>query len=87
MKGTDMTKTLNKSPAADGAKGPSKLETLVTLLQQPAGATIAELAIATGWQNHSVRGALAGTLKKKGYAIQGDVVDGLRRYRIVEPQA
>lgn len=57
---------------------------LVKLLQQPQGATIRELASATGWQNHSVRGALAGTLKKKGHAVTSDKVDGLRRYRIVE---
>ena len=51
------------------------------------GASIDELASATGWQKHSVRGALAGTLKKKGHAISSDVIDGVRRYRIAETQA
>lgn len=82
-----MKKTSNKiTPDAD-ARGPSKLEILVALLRQPNGASIAELGSATGWQKHSVRGALAGTLKKKGHAVHSDVVDGLRRYRIADPAA
>ena len=43
-----------------------------------------ELTAATGSQEHSVRGFLAGTLKKKlGYAVPSEPgVDGVRRYRI-----
>jgi hypothetical protein len=82
-----MRKTSTKKSAPEGAKGPSKLEILLSLLRQPSGASIAELATATGWQHHSVRGALAGTLKKKGHSVHSDVVDGLRRYRIAEPSA
>ena len=67
--------------------GTSKLDTLVTLLRQPNGATVADMSAATGWQTHSVRGALAGTLKKKGHTISSEVTDGVRRYRIAEPQA
>jgi hypothetical protein len=73
-----------KPPKADGT---SKLDALVALLRQPDGATIDELASATAWQKHSVRGALAGTLKKKGHTISSEVVDGVRRYRIAEAQA
>jgi hypothetical protein len=73
------------SPAK--AMATSKLDTLVTLLRQPSGATIDDLAAATSWQKHSVRGALAGTLKKKGHVITSDVVDGMRRYRIAEALA
>lgn len=73
--------------ARDKTDGTSKLDTLVALLRQPAGATVEELAAATAWQKHSVRGALAGTLKKKGHIISSEVVDGLRRYRIAEAQA
>ena len=40
------------------------------------------LVAATGWQAHSVRGALAGSLKRKGHAIISEKVDGERRYRI-----
>ncbi|WP_417497453.1 DUF3489 domain-containing protein [Maricaulis sp.] len=40
---------------------------------------------ATGWQAHSVRGALAGALRKKGHIITSTVDDGVRRYRIAVP--
>jgi hypothetical protein len=40
---------------------------------------------ATGWLPHTVRSALTG-LKKLGYAIDSDKVDGLRTYRAVAPQ-
>ena len=78
---------ITSKTAADKAKGASKLDTLVALLRQPKGASIDELATAAAWQKHSVRGALAGTLKKKGHAITSDVVEGVRRYRIAEPHA
>jgi len=35
-----------------------------------------------GRQTHSVRGAIAGTLKKKGHATTSEIVDGVRRYRL-----
>jgi hypothetical protein len=69
------------------AGGTSKLDTLLNLLRKPSGATIHELSTATAWQTHSVRGALAGTLKKKGHVISSEVVEGVRRYRITEAQA
>lgn len=76
------------STSGDGQNAaPSKLDTLVTLLRNGNGATIDDLASATGWQKHSVRGALAGTLKKKGYSISSEIVDGTRRYRIADSQA
>ena len=62
----------------------SKLDLIVTHLTQPGGASLAELVTATDWQPHSVRGALAGSLKKKGHAIVSEKVDGERRYRIGE---
>ena len=43
----------------------SKLATLIELLSRPEGATAEQIMEATGWQKHSVRGAIAGTLKKK----------------------
>lgn len=90
-----MTTTPNKpktgrgNPKSPRAKVPSalKLDTLVTMLRKPVGATVQELAAATAWQTHSVRGALAGALKKKGHVISSEVVDGVRRYRIAEARA
>ena len=66
-------------------KAPSKLDQVEALLLAPTGASIAELVVATGWQQHSVRGAMAGALKKRGLAITSDKVDGLRRYRAKRP--
>ncbi|MDP8996457.1 MAG: DUF3489 domain-containing protein [Pseudomonadota bacterium] len=65
--------------------GRTKGEQIIKLLQRNNGATIAELATATGWQRHSVHGFMSGTLKKK----QGQTItsskeeDKDRRYRIV----
>jgi hypothetical protein len=76
-----------RKAGSDNVKGTSKLDTVVGLLRQANGASIDELATATAWQKHSVRGALAGTLRKKGHVISSDVIDGVRRYRIAEAQA
>ncbi|RDC59078.1 hypothetical protein HME9302_00256 [Alteripontixanthobacter maritimus] len=65
---------------------PTKLDTLEKLLKRKNGASIAEMMKATGWQQHSVRGAVAGALKKRGYAITSDNTDGVRRYRIEASQ-
>lgn len=59
----------------------SKLERLVALLLRPEGASLHELAEATGWQAHSVRGAISGALRKKGHNVHSELVDGTRRYR------
>ena len=61
-------------------KAPSKLTAVENLLLRDSGTTIAEMCEATGWQQHSVRGAMAGALKKRGLAITSDKIDGVRRY-------
>jgi hypothetical protein len=68
---------------APAPKAPSKLDRVEALLLADTGASIAELMTATGWQQHSVRGAMAGALKKRGLTISSDKVDGVRRYRAV----
>lgn len=67
--------------AAKPAKQPSKVDQVEAMLLKPTGASIAEIMAATGWQQHSVRGAMAGALKKRGLTITSDKVDGVRRYR------
>ncbi|MEO9827715.1 MAG: DUF3489 domain-containing protein [Paracoccaceae bacterium] len=62
-------------------KPPSKLDALEKLLTRKNGASIAEMMAATGWQQHSVRGAMAGALKKRGLAITSQKVDEIRRYQ------
>jgi Protein of unknown function (DUF3489) len=72
----------NTVNATKVTKSASKLDTLEKLLRRKNGATIADLTKSTGWQQHSVRGALAGAMKKRGHNITSDKVDGTRRYRI-----
>ena len=63
----------------------TKLDLLIKQLSQSNGATIKELVEVTGWQAHSVRGAIAGALKKKGYTINSAKIDGVRHYSIGKP--
>lgn len=69
-----------ETPARD-----TKQDRILALLSQRNGATIPEMMHATDWQQHSVRGFLAGTVKKKlGLSLTSSKSDGeLRRYRIV----
>ncbi len=69
--------------AASPRKG-TKLSQLIELLQRKSGATIADAAKVTGWQHHSVRGAISGALKKKlGLVVTSSATDGRGRvYRI-----
>ena len=55
------------------------------MLRRAEGATIAQIVEATGWQPHTVRGALAGALKKRlGLTLLSEKVEGRGRvYRIV----
>lgn len=78
--------TTNKAAPVTAGPLPSKLDTLLAALGHKAGATIEELTAATGWQKHSVRGAMAGSLKRKGHKISSTKTDGVRRYRL-EPSA
>ena len=64
-------------------KGPSKISDMIELMRTKRGASIAQLANATGWQHHSVRGAISGMLKKKlGLKVISERVNGVRAYRI-----
>ena len=62
----------------------TKHDRILTLLSRRDGATIPEMMEASGWQQHSVRGFLAGTVKKKlGFSLTSSKAEGeLRRYRI-----
>lgn len=61
----------------------TKLARLETMLRRADGATIEQLGKALDWQSHSVRGAIAGALKKKGCVVTSTVDDNKGRiYRI-----
>lgn len=83
---TMATKTATKAaPTPEPSPKPElrKLDLLLAELKRDDGATIDQLAAATGWQKHSVRGAMAGSLKRKGHQIASTKTDGVRRYRLV----
>jgi hypothetical protein len=72
-----------RRPAPDLTKI-SKQAKLLDLLRKPAGATIAALSEVSGWQQHSVRGFLAGVVRKKlGLELVSAVEADQRIYRIV----
>ena len=67
----------------------SKKETCIALLKRARGASLADLQKATGWQAHSVRGFLSGTVKKlAGVTLVSEQTGaGVRRYRIETEKA
>jgi hypothetical protein len=69
-------------PQSD-AKGTSKQDEVIAMLRRPEGATVEEVARATGWQRHTVRGVFSGTLKKKlGLTLASAKEDRGRVYRV-----
>ena len=61
----------------------SKQSRVIAMLQSPAGTTIAAMIKATGWQQHSVRGFLAGVVRKRlKLKLSSKKVDGNRVYQI-----
>lgn len=66
--------TKERTPRTD-----SKQAKLIAMLRRPEGASIAEAVAALEWQAHTVRGAIAGALKKKlGLKVESEKVDSAR---------
>jgi hypothetical protein len=72
------------SPREAKTREGTKQAAMIAMLRQPEGATVEEIAAATGWQKHTVRGAMAGALKKKmGLTIESSKLEDRGRvYRI-----
>lgn len=81
MDATDDLQLLDGIPIRPG----TKLAALVMALRRPQGATSLQLMLATGWQPHTVRGAISGMLRKKlGLSVTSEKrADGQRAYRVV----
>ena len=73
-----------KTAATASVRENSKQAQLIEMLKRPEGASIIEIAEAFNWQAHTVRGAIAGALKKKlGLTVVSEKVDGRGRiYKI-----
>jgi Protein of unknown function (DUF3489) len=76
-----------EKPHAPKPRADSKQEKIVDLLRQPEGASIAAIAKAAGWQEHSVRGFFAGVVRKRlGLKLSSTKVDDARVYKIAAGQ-
>jgi uncharacterized protein DUF3489 len=81
-----------KRPAPASSKATAGADTkyarIIAMLRSPAGATIAAIMKATNWQQHSVRGFLAGVVRKKlGLNLVSEQTDKGRVYRIKDGKA
>jgi len=91
-KATQKATVVKNAPKAKKAARPqeaaaprqgSKAATVVAMLQRKNGATLDEIALKMGWQRHTVRGFIAGAMKKAGHVVESFKPEGGERsYRI-----
>ena len=73
-----------KPTTRPAAERKTKLALVIEMLRAKRGASADEIAKATGWQRHTVRGAIAGAVKRKlGLKVVTEDRDSIRIYRIV----
>lgn len=72
----DKPKHEAKEPSESTEPKVTKLQVIIDLLKRDEGATIKEMMEKTSWQRHSLHGAMAGGLKKKGYKITSTKENG-----------
>jgi hypothetical protein len=76
-------KAAKPAKAESGPREGSKTAQVVAMLQRKNGATLSEIMEKMGWQRHTVRGFMAGAMKKAGYAVESfKPQGGERTYRI-----
>lgn len=85
-----MTKTKTIKAKATEATAPKAIPTkhsqVIDLLTREDGATLEAMSTKVGWLPHSTRAFMTG-LKKKGYVLDSEKVEGVRRYRITKSPA
>jgi len=80
---TPKGKKTAKIEQSEGPREGTKTAQVVALLQRKNGSTLAEIMEKMGWQRHTVRGFLAGAMKKAGYTVESFKPEGGERtYRI-----
>ena len=85
------TRAKKKSPATSAKKPDSvnrsggKLGLILDRLERKTGAMVDELVDATGWQKHSVHGALS-RLRKRGFDIRLEATKGRKAYRLAQAE-
>jgi hypothetical protein len=73
-----------KVPAKPKIRPGTKQAKMIDLMKRPEGATVEQIAKATGWQHHTIRGAISGALKKKlGLKVEATKEESGTVYRIV----
>ena len=81
------SRSAHSSPKT-ATRSETKHAKILAMLRTPAGATIAAIMTATEWQQHSVRGFLAGVVRKKlGLNLVSELTDQGRVYRIKDNRA
>lgn len=85
-KATKEAKPKNDATGPKEAREGSKKAIVLDMLKRPAGATLADIMSATGWQAHSVRGFISGSLSKKmGISVESFKSEsGDRAYRVAQ---
>ena len=79
------TKKTATAQASAAPREGTKTAQVVTLLQRKNGATLSEIMEKMGWQKHTVRGFMAGAMKKAGYSVESFKPDGGERtYKITK---
>lgn len=82
-----MIKTTKTKMPAPKARAATKIETLIADLQKPEGANMATMIASTGWQAHSIRGAIAGAVRKRGHVVGSERIGETRVWRITPAEA